>query len=177
MTILRTDHRETMLTQPALYCIGTGCARPCLDRAAAPAVAGLLVALQGDFLVVPTRSERCGGNVANRQRSHSDVTIDGRPPLGCIERLADHATIVVSRGAGRESVRWFYVRSGPPVEFALPVGAAVRCAYSFKTLAGATAVRCPGCVSLYHKTAAWETELGRRCPVCGWAEDQGADRC
>ena len=165
MTILRDDDRcETVLARPGLYRIDDDPVQPHVDRQAAPALVGLLVAALGDFLI-------------HRQRSHSDVTIDGRPPLGCIERLADHATIVVPRGAGRESVRWFYVRSGPPVEFALPVGAAVRCAYSFKTLAGATAVRCPGCVSLYHKTAAWETELGRQCPVCGWAEDQGADRC
>lgn len=165
MTILRDDDRcETVLARPGLYRIDADPVQLQFDRQAAPALAELLVSALGDFLI-------------HRQRSHRGVTIDGRPPLGGIERLADHATIVVPRGADREPLRWLYLRSGPPIEFALPDGAAVRCAYSYRELAAAVAVRCPGCATLYHKTSAWETELSRRCPVCGWSEDEGEDRC
>ncbi len=129
---------------------------------------GFLVAPLGDFVVSRLVPAEPGLR----------VTVNGRRPLGGLERLDDEDVIGVRPVAGfgvnrSDPIRFTYFRrKGPPIRFVLPVTSNLHCSYSGRRLAGVTAVRCSGCFLLYHEEAAWRSDLDEMCPACGWSSQQ-----
>jgi hypothetical protein len=156
MPILQRDNGDVIVTNAGWYALdGDEVRSPVRPDAREPV--GLLVSPLGDFAV-------SGAVPGARGR----LTVSGRPPLGGIELLSDGAVIVVEHDEGAGRTRLTYTRDGPPVALTLPAATTLRCAYSWKPLGGATTVRCSKCFTLYHESA-WETELSRICPACGWS--------
>jgi hypothetical protein len=186
MTVLSGKSGQTIVANPGLFVIGargimtTSGSRttpliPCWVRAESDEVtaespAGLLVSLLGDFIV----SRRAATDSERR------VTLNGRLPLGSIERLEDADVIDVRPVDGFDAnesglVRFTYFqRKGPPIRCVVPVISSLRCSYTGKRLAGAVAVRCSGCFLLYHEEAAWRADLEEICQTCGWSGKEGA---
>jgi len=164
--LARNNDGEIIVTRPGLYVFHrNGLAL----RPAGPAdegSPGFLVSPLGDFVVSPSAAADAGHCVC--------VTLNGRAPLGRLERLT-HDDVIELRPVGGPSVnrschvRFMYREQGPPIRFVLPRWSAVRCAYSMRPLAGETAVRCARCSRLYHEDAAWHSDVDEVCPKCGWS--------
>ncbi len=184
MAVIRGTWGQTAMANPGLYLVGarglmpgggpgstaalSGGTKTQSDTAAAKGYAALLVSPLGDFVV-----SRLGAADSGR------MTVNGRSPLGGLERLAEGDVIDV-RGAegfaGDRSgpVHFTYLqRIGPPIRFVMPALSSLRCCYCGKSLAGATAIRCSGCFLLFHEEAAWRSELDESCPWCGWRSRGG----
>jgi hypothetical protein len=124
----------------------------------------LLVCHLGDFLTRRASLEA--------SRARCEVRVDGRPLLGDLERLSGKVDVDLS-GAGSEdpslSYRVEYRQlDGPPIDFQMADGNSLRCSYSNRPMHGQRAIRCSGCYRLFSKEA-WESELGKKCPACGWS--------
>ncbi|MGA2068499.1 MAG: hypothetical protein ABSG86_26230 [Thermoguttaceae bacterium] len=185
MPVFSGNSGETVLASPGLYVIGargvmpgggpgTTPLSPCgtgagSNGAAAERRTGLLVSLLGDFVV--SRLAATG--------SDRPVTLNGRLPLGWIERLEDADVLEVRPVDGFDANRsaavrvTYFRRKGPPIRCVVPVTSSLRCSYSGKRLAGVPTVRCSGCFRLYHEEAAWRADLDGMCPTCGWSNKKG----
>ena len=124
----------------------------------------LLVCHLGDFV-----TRRASGGETQSRRI---VRLSGRPLLGDLERLSGEVQVDLC-AAGSENPSCSYCLEysqldGPAVEFRMPDVSTLLCRYSTRPLRGRRAVRCSGCYHLFSDQA-WESELGRRCPACGWS--------
>jgi hypothetical protein len=166
MPILRNERQEIVIREPGFRALARIGELPGGFGAPDLSAAGVLSSGSGDFVVVPRHPDREEGL----------VTVNGRLPLGGLQRLEDgdvvHFDQHVSGAAGRRC-RLIYLRQGSPVCLRLPREVNVRCAYSSRPLAGRRAVRCSQCFLLYDEKMAWLTELQERCPACGWSENEG----
>jgi len=124
----------------------------------------LLVCHLGDFV-----TRRASGS---ETQSRYEVRLSGRPLLGDLERLSGEVQVDLSGVDSADSWSSYRVEyrqsEGPPVEFQMPNVSTLRCRYSTRPLRGRRAVRCSGCYHLFSDKA-WETELERTCPACGWS--------
>lgn len=124
----------------------------------------LLVCHLGDFV-----TRRASGS---ETQSRYVVRLSGRPLLGDLERLSGEVQVDLSGADSADSSSSYRVEykqsDGPPVEFQMPDVSTLRCRYSTRPLCGRRAVRCSGCYHLFSDKA-WETELERTCPACGWS--------
>jgi hypothetical protein len=165
---LREDDREIHLSQPGRYLPSAHGIRRCEQRETIDiAPSALLVHYIGDFASAGYVGDRCD----------YEILVNERPPLGRLQLLQEGDVIRITpttdrAGGHPQPSRFICVRQPPPIRFVLPASSLVRCAYTVRRLAGATAVRCPGCFRLYHETAAWESELLSVCPACGWSAQE-----
>lgn len=164
MAVLHTNRKEVVtVTQPGAYRF-EGAGLQLVDAKAnmnmnAPR---LLVVAIGDFV---------------SSSSTTNCRINGRPPLGALQRLADGDVIdiddsltgPVEPDATSETNRFEYFRRGPAIRCRGSVE--VRCAYS--NVLTRNFCRCSNCFQLYDEEI-WLTELSRTCPACFCSD--GEDR-
>jgi hypothetical protein len=107
-----------------------------------------------------------------------EILLNSRAPLGRLQKLQEGDVIEIHQGKDRggkneRRTRFVYARKTPPIRFALPASSAVRCAYTQRSLAGESAVRCAWCFKLFD-VHAWAGELRGCCPSCGWPHEESS---
>lgn len=156
--------RRVVLVEPGLYPLAplSGTRR---EAHWPPGVwLALLVCHLGDFVV-----RRASGS---QTPARHVVRLSGRALLGDLERLWGDVQVDLSGADSASPPSSYQIEykqlDGPPVEFRMPDVSTLRCRYSTRPLGGRRAVRCSGCYLLFSDRA-WELELGRTCPACGWS--------